>query len=85
MTIKKDKPKGRTPSLIGLSNGRPERVNVKRKCKCQRCGCYIECGQDCFGIPKLESGFISLKRHCRECFQNILDQTYKDLEEVKNL
>lgn len=85
MTMKKGKPKGKTPSLIGLSNGRPERVVVKKKCKCHRCGCDIECGQDCFGIPKLKSGFSTPKRYCRECFHNILDKTYSDLEEIKNL
>ncbi len=85
MTMKKNKPKGKTPSLIGLSNGRPVRAIAKKKSHCQRCGCDIICGQDCFEIPKFEAGFSTPKRYCRECFQNILDQTYRDLEDIKNL
>jgi hypothetical protein len=83
--MKNKKPKGKTPSLIGSSNGRPKKVQVERNSECYRCGCNIEPGQDCFGIPKIGSGFSSLKRYCKVCFQNILEQTQKDLEEVKNL
>jgi hypothetical protein len=79
------KPRGKTPSLIGSSNGRPKRVTVVRKSECCRCHGDIQPGQDCFGIPKAGSGFSSVKRFCKECFQNVLVQTNKDLEEVKNL
>lgn len=77
-------PKGKTPSLIGSSNGRPRKVTVERKSECNRCSCEILVEQECFGIPKVGS-FTSLKRYCRTCFDNILEQTRKDLEEVKNL
>lgn len=79
------KPRGKTPSLICVSNGRPEKVSVERKSSCQRCGCDIHVGQECFGIPKLSGGFTSLKRFCRICFQNILDQTQKDLNAARDL
>jgi hypothetical protein len=79
------KPKGKTPSLIGLSNGRPKRVIVERKCVCFRCESDIENGQECYGIPKIQGGFTVLKRYCKACFENILQQTYKDLEEIKNI
>lgn len=83
--MKNNKPKGKTPSLIGSSNGRPRRVQVERKSECYRCSCDIQVGQDCFGIPKVGSGFSPIKRYCKICFQNILEQTQKDLEEVKKL
>ena len=34
---------------------------------------------------KVGSGFSPIKRYCKECFQNILKQTQKDLEEAKKL
>jgi len=83
--MKKQKPKGKTPSLIGSSNGRPERVTVKAKSECKRCHCDILVGDDCFGIPKTGSGFKTPKRFCKECFQNVLLQTQKDLDEIKQL
>jgi hypothetical protein len=83
--MKNNKPRGKTPSLIGASNGRPKRINVQRKSHCHRCGHDIQVGQDCFGVPKVVSGFTSIKRYCRICFQSIIDQTHKDLEEIKNL
>ncbi len=83
MNTKNKKPRGKTPSLIGLSNGRPKKVEVKAKSECFRCGCAIHVGQDCFGIPKGGSGFSSLKRYCSSCFKKIIDQTQKDLEELR--
>lgn len=83
--MKQHKPKGKTPSLIGLSNGRPERVQVERKSTCFRCSCDIGIGQECFGIPKIVSGFSKQKRYCKSCYQMILEQTEKDLEEAKRL
>jgi len=83
--MKNQTPKGKTPSLIGSSNGRPQRVIVKRKSDCSRCHGDILPGQDCFGIPKVGSGFNTLKRYCNECFKNVLGQTQKDLDEINNL
>jgi len=83
--MKNKTPRGKTPSLIGASNGKPERVSVKRRCKCTRCGNSIQAGDNCFGIPQNRMGFKSIKRYCENCFQNILTQTHKDLEELKNL
>lgn len=79
------KPKGKTPSLIGSSNGRPKRITVERRSECCRCHKDICPGQDCFGIPKASSGFSSIKRYCKECFQNVIAQTYRDLEEIIKL
>lgn len=83
--MKNQKPRGKTPSLIGSSNGKPRRVNVERKSKCHRCNCDINSGQDCFGIPRAGSGFSSIRRFCKYCFEKILEQTQKDLDEIKKL
>ena len=78
-------PKGKTPSLIGFSNGRPKRVVVVRKSACARCGCAIEASGTCFDIPKKSAGFTKECRHCEECYKAILDQTQKELEELKSM
>ncbi len=83
--MKNNNPKGRTPSLIGSTNGRPKRVEVKSKSQCKRCKGDILAGQDCFGIPKVGGAFASVKRFCKTCYQNILKQTQSDLEELKML
>lgn len=78
-------PKGKTPSLIGFSNGRPKRVEVLRKSSCTRCNCEILVGADCFDIPKKITGFTRECRYCKDCFKKILQQTNKELDEIKNL
>ena len=83
--MKNNKPRGKTPSLIGSSNGRPQKVVVKRKIECCRCCDDIYPGQDCFGIPRIGSGFSNLKKYCKECFGKVVAQTYEDLEKIKNL
>ena len=85
MIMKNNNPRGKTPSLIGSTNGKPKKVAVKRKSKCNRCQSDILTGQDCFSIPKVGSGFKSEKRYCTTCFQKIIEQTEKDLENIKNL
>lgn len=82
--MKNKMPKGKTPSLIGSSNGRPKKVAVIKKSTCYRCGCDILVGQECFGIPK-SGPFSNVKRYCRVCFDNIIEQTKKDLKEVEEL
>jgi len=81
----KGKPRGRTPSLIGGSNGRPKRANVKRRSECSRCHRTLEAGTDCFEIPKVGGAFANSKRVCQECFKNILQKTAEDLEELRAL
>lgn len=81
----KGKPKGKTPSLIGGSNGRPKRAEVKRRSECSRCHSAIEKGADCFEIPKVGGSFSNAKRFCAGCFQNVLSKTAEDLEELHNL
>lgn len=81
----KKKPKGPTPSLIGSTNGRPRRSEVKRLSHCYRCNDGILAGTDCVEIPKLGTGFASAKRVCDACFQLIIQKTAQDLEELSQL
>ena len=79
------KPRGRNPSLIGGTNGRPKRAEAKKRCKCFRCQSPIEMEEVCFDIPKVGGAFSTTKRFCRSCFQNVLKQTTNDLDELRNL
>lgn len=81
----KTTPRGKTPSLIGGTNGRPRRVIAKRRCECYRCHDALLAGQECIEIPKLGEAYATSKRVCAECFEGILQKTTEDLEELKNL
>jgi len=81
----KKTPKGPTPSLIGGTNGRPRRRDVKRKSACYRCDTEIAAGQSCIEIPKLGSAYSSAKPVCDACFAVILQKTTSDLEELRTL
>lgn len=83
--MKKIKPKGKTPSLIGGKNGRPKCILVERKSECARCKDEISAGVECIAIPQNNGPFSSPKRFCKECFANILLKTSEDLEEIKKL
>ena len=83
--MKKKKPKGRVPSLIGGSNGRPKRVAIQRQCDCSRCNTPFAAGDSCIAIPKLGGAYSTSKRVCDACFQKILEKTMEDLEEIKAL
>jgi hypothetical protein len=81
----KKTPRGPIPSLIGSTNGRPRRAEVKRKSYCYRCNDGILAGTSCVEIPKLGSGFATPKRICDTCFQAILQKTTQDLDELRVL
>jgi hypothetical protein len=76
-------PKGRTPSLIGSSNGRPSVVVAQRKCQCTRCSDDILGGTRCFDIPKTGTGFSRKKRYCEDCYRRIIEQTTVDLDLIR--
>ncbi|MBT4384533.1 hypothetical protein HOD30_02170 [Candidatus Peregrinibacteria bacterium] len=71
--------RGKTPSLITASSGRPEKSQAKKLRNCTRCKEAIVKGTDCFLIPKKSGGFTSKKSFCNECFREILEQSKKDL------
>jgi len=80
----KNKPRGPVPSLIGGTNGRPERVPVKNNgYECSRCHAPFVAGQTCVAIPKLGAAYSSAKRICDDCYKHILQKTCEDLEELK--
>ena len=83
--MKKGKPRGPVPSLIGSTLGTPRRVPIKKQCDCKRCGAPLVAGQDCVAIPQLGGGFVNLRRYCEECFKAILGKTQSDLDELANL
>lgn len=79
------KPKGKTPSLISNKNGRPKRVDVGGKSKCNRCkGEFIK-GETAIEIPQLGKAYSYEIRICDACFERVLDQTEKDLQELRSL
>lgn len=83
--MSKVKRRGPVPSLIGGSNGRPKRIEVKGPSKCSRCEAALSKGQLCIAIPNLRSSFNNDVRYCDGCFQDVLRKTEEDLEELKKL
>ena len=77
--------RGKTPSLIAASNGKPSITEAKRKRNCKRCECKINKGEKLFEIPKTNTGFSDKKSFCKSCFREILDQTKKDINKLESL
>jgi hypothetical protein len=75
--------RGKTPSLITGSSGKPSKVIAKRRQKCKRCDSDIFNGDICFQVPKVGSGFSNNKRFCVNCFKEILIQTKKDIAKLE--
>ena len=82
--MKKGKPRGKTPSLIGSTLGSPRECVVERQCHCKRCDEAILNGTHCHEIAQLGGAFSSYKRYCDACFGSILQQTKLDLEALIN-
>lgn len=78
-------PRGKTPSLIGSSLGRPDIAQAGRRCKCSRCDSEIVKGDECFDVPQPTKPHSSTRRFCRMCFANVIEQSRKDLEELAKL
>ena len=77
------KPKGKTPSLLSRTNGRPERFVSKRKSDCVRCKTSILKDSTGFRIPTIESGFVHKRPFCLNCFGKIIEQTQKELSTIE--
>jgi len=73
------KKRGKTPSLITGSSGKPIKTFAKRLRNCLRCSFAISLGGTCFEIPKVGGGFTTKKTFCINCFKEILEQTKKDI------
>jgi len=78
--MKKNKPKGKTPSLIGGSLGIPRKCVVKKACACKRCKISIQKDVECYEISQLGGSFSNYKRYCDVCFSSILEKTKADLD-----
>lgn len=78
-------PKGKTPSLIGSSLGRPADVVAGKLCSCSRCKRNIVKGEKCFDVPQPQAKFSSSRRFCRACFADVLGQTKSDLARLDAL
>jgi hypothetical protein len=79
------KPKGKTPSLLAQSTGKPILHECKRRTSCNRCKRIISHGEKCFQIPKSNSGFTSLKPYCLKCFGLILEQTSSEIIDLERI
>ena len=76
-------PRGKTPSLIGSSLGRPTPATAGKLCQCSRCGSDITKGEKCFDVQQPQKSFNATRRFCPECFQHVLEQTGRDLDALK--
>ena len=74
--------KGKTPSLIGSSLGRPCKQTCRRETPCSRCRASIAMGDDCYDVPQPSKPHSSKRRFCTECFDGVLEQTRRDLEQL---
>ncbi len=77
-------PKGRTPSLIGSSLGRPRKETCGRKTPCSRCKQPILKGEDCFDVPQPQKPHSATRRFCADCFAGVLEQTKSDVNEIES-
>ena len=78
-------PKGKTPSLIGSSLGRPRTNRPGCKTKCSRCKAAILKGHLSYVVPQPKKPHSATRRFCAECFEGVLEQTKRDLNELEAL
>ena len=74
--------RGKTPSLIGSSLGRPSKKACRRKTPCSRCHEEIINGADCYDVPQPTKPHSSTRRFCVGCFKEVLGQTGRDLDKL---
>ena len=76
-------PKGKTPSLVGASLGRPKKVTCGRRTPCSRCREEILKGATCYDVPQVKKPHAATRRFCEECFGDILEQSRRDLDSFR--
>lgn len=74
--------RGKWPSLVTGSRGRPKFEIVKRKRTCKRCGKSILAGAKCVSIPI--AGSMGSKTYCCSCLLRIIEQSRSDLDELES-
>ena len=77
------KKRGKIPSLITGSSGKPVKVTAKRQRACGRCSSNIMAGESCFEVPKVGGGFSSKKTYCLSCFKEVLEKTKEDVAQLE--
>lgn len=78
-------PKGKTPSLIGSSLGRPRTDRPGCRTKCTRCEAPVLKGELSYLVPQPKKPHSATRRFCEECFAGVLEQTRQDLEKLEAL
>ena len=79
------KPRGKIPTLICGSSGKPSKVTAQKARTCSRCSGSIVKGDECFEIPQVSGGFTNRKTFCTTCFKEVLKQTRQDLENFESI
>lgn len=69
--------KGRAPSLVTSSAGKPRIVIAKRKRSCKRCNAAISLATVCIEIPI--PGAMGRKTYCSDCMVEIIAKSKDDL------
>ena len=77
------KPKGKIPSLLSMSTGAPTPHVCGKATLCKRCNGGISKGDQCFRIPKKESGFTSKPLFCINCTKMIVEKTKSDIHIIE--
>ena len=77
------KKRGKAPSLISSSSGKPTKTIAKRKRTCVRCGYSILRGEVCFEVPRTSGGFSNKRSFCPSCFKETLEQTKSDILKIE--
>lgn len=78
-------PRGKTPSLIGSTLGKPARKICGRRTPCSRCHVDVLKGEECYDVPQLRKPHAATRRFCATCFGRVLTQTRYDLERLEVL
>lgn len=77
-------PRGKTPSLLSVSNGHISFLVAGRASKCGRCKASISGGTRIAQMKTVKSGFTVQKRLCLTCAKGIVDKTQADLDAIKS-
>lgn len=78
-------PRGKTPSLIGSSLGRPEKKTCGKSTPCSRCQNEIPKGADCYDVQQPLKPHSFTRRFCAICFLMVLEQTGRDLAKLHEI
>lgn len=73
--------RGRSPSLIGGSQGGVRFTEAKRRRSCKRCDGGILKGKSCAEISN--PGKQGHRTYCLDCLEEILDKTERDVLQLR--